>query len=893
MKDLRTPKRNQKNTRGAEVNPIAKWMTATAHACLASALSLVLFSTALPGEKVEARSVSYQLDIPAESLDAALQALALATHHKLLYRAELVSGKSSHGLTGTYTTEEAVRQLLADTGLEFKITPASVVLIKIKNDGKSGDALGGIPATATPAAQTTGSDSADSSSNSGNSGDRLRLAQGDQALSSGGSAVNNPKSSEKSSAQLDEVVVTGRYEFLSADTSGTTNLPLPIEQVPQSISLVSDDFIKAADLKTLGEIGEYTPGAVNTGTPEGEASGISLRGFAAGHATDGIPLFAGSSYEPDYAIYDRLEVVKGPSSVVYGISTPGGLVNFVTKSATADTVNYLSLQAGSWNNFRMVGQLAGALDADGRVRAIGIVVQDQGDSFFNQLFHKKTSVYGGINFDFSDSITGYLHGGYERLERPSNDGFLTEADGSPPPVQRSFCFCSENVVETDNVYHTEGNLTWHATDMLELSLKGNYLKDTLGGAEDYPTGLQANGSFGLDVFEFTKVVGDTYGLGASSLYKFDNWGLKDSFVSMAVLYQSYSTITNGLGSPFGTANIFDGQAAVSRSFDTLLAGPLPYPFDQAVQGSTTTESVQSIVKPLDPLSILLGASYSKPDETVTTTGVGSPTGIPQTFSFKGQVSYRAGLTYEFLPKTNAYLSFSQSYSPQPFLETGNKPLPSLTGDQYEGGLKYRSSNGRFLLTGALFQITESNVAQYVTTNEAGISYYAPIGKVQHRGFELQALGQITPQWQINAGYMYLDPKIVGAAEDQAALVGEKQLYVPMETFSVYSTYSLNAGSLRGLSFGGGVRYVSAQATSYRNPLANTESNGAPVPWTPDLPGYAVVDATVSYAINKWLVQLNAHNILNKVYFINEYQSLAYGNTPGDPTNFALTLHRTF
>src|SRR5262245_50879983 len=80
------------------------------------------------------------------------------------------------------------------------------------------------------------------------------------------------ENSAADSDELKEVVVTGRYEFLSVDTSGTTNLPIPIEKVPQSIALVSDDFIKAANLKTLGDIAQYTPGAVDSGPRGGFAT---------------------------------------------------------------------------------------------------------------------------------------------------------------------------------------------------------------------------------------------------------------------------------------------------------------------------------------------------------------------------------------------------------------------------------------------------------------------------------------------------------------------------------------------------------------------------------------------------------------------------------------------
>ena len=161
-------------------------------------------------------------------------------------------------------------------------------------------------------------------------------------------------------------------------------------------------------------------------------------------------------------------------------------------------------------------------------------------------------------------------------------------------------------------------------------------------------------------------------------------------------------------------------------------------------------------------------------------------------------------------------------------------------------------------------------------------------EVTHKGVELQALGQITPQWQINAGYAYLDPKVT---EDvNSAEVGETQLFLPKQTFSLYSTYTLQSGSLRGLSFGGGARYVSNQRTAYVSALANTEAGLTP---TRDLPGYFLADATLSYSLDKWLVQLNGHNLFNRRYFLNNYQTLFYGNAPGAPVNIALAVRRSF
>jgi iron complex outermembrane receptor protein len=179
----------------------------------------------------------------------------------------------------------------------------------------------------------------------------------------------------------------------------------------------------------------------------------------------------------------------------------------------------------------------------------------------------------------------------------------------------------------------------------------------------------------------------------------------------------------------------------------------------------------------------------------------------------------------------------------------------------------------------------------------GTDYYVPAGELTHTGFELQAIGQIMPNWQINASYTYLDPKITQSVPALSATAGETELFIPKQTASAYTTYTLKEGRLRGLSLGGGIRYVGSEHTSYTSLLANQEENPntqtPPIIPTKDLAGYAVVDATIGYTIDKWLVQLNGHNILDRRYYINTYQTLYYGNVAGDPANIALSVRRTF
>lgn len=695
-----------------------------------------------------------------------------------------------------------------------------------------------------------------------------------------------------SSNGLAEVTVTAPYQFLSADTSGTTNLPLPVEKVPQTINIVSNDFINAANLKTLGEIAEYTPGATNNGSDLNLGSTISLRGYPAQKEVDGLS-DNDTGFEPDYAIYDRLEVVQGPSSVVYGISSPGGLVNFVTKSATPSTPSYLLVSGGSWNTFRVEAQGETALDPSGSLRGIGIFVRDQGDSFVDYMNHQKTSFYGGLNFKPNDTLSAYIHGGYERYVRDSMDGGSpTEPDGSPAPLPRSFFIGNPWMKLYTDLFHVDGDVTWSPTENLQIGLKARFEHSDTPGFTPYGQALQSNGVIGLQVQQLFYTLNQDLGLGLSGIYHLDATGLANSFVSVGVVRQVSQQADDWQITAICNGNINAGQLAIFQVFNECLNADNFTPYIFKPHTAITTASVQAVISPIKSLTLLVGESYSKPDISVN---AGGP---PEVFDFKGQFSARFGATYELVHGLNAYLSYSESFQPQENETLTNGVigiLPPLAGHQYEGGVKYLTNGGKVLLSAAVYQVYEKNIAAYQQTID-GIDYYTPIGEDSHKGFEVSALGKLGESWQINAGYSYLQPKIIASSSSEEALVGETEVFVPTQTASTFLTHEFLTGVARGLTLGGGFHYQSSVLTSYRSALAREEAAGTPgvpVPQTRDIAGYVVADASASYTFDKWLVQLNARNLFNRRYFINLYQTLYYGNQQGASTSFMLTIQRQF
>lgn len=698
---------------------------------------------------------------------------------------------------------------------------------------------------------------------------RFLLAVGVLALQAGLAGAAQAQDAEPAAdAGGDDIVVSG-YRYLSEDTSGTTGLPLSLEKVPQSITLISEDFLEATDAKTLGDVAQYTPGALFDGNPGGTSSIIKLRGFAAGNAIDGLNVGV-LDYEPDFATLERLEIVKGPTSVVYGAANPGGIINQVTKSARAGTPSHIELLGGSWDRWRIEGQVAGALNAAETVHVIGVAVHEEGGSFMQRVGSAKTVLYAGIDADLSSDLTGYIHGGYERYRRTSFDGIPTLPDGSPAPVGRSFFIGSGDFELVTPVARVNGGLDWEASSALSISLKLNYLRSNTTGESGFGFDLQPGGDFFIAINNITKSTTQAFSAGLSGAYKFDDLGLADSFITVAANYQDYETQQAGTipDTPLGdVANIFDGVDAIEALFNSrTYPGIFDYSLNRRLRYFTL--STQASIKVAEPLTLLGGLSWAKPDVSKQ-----SGAGAWQDFSGDSQTSLRLAATLEPVKGLNFYASYSESFQPQLFIDAVGDVLPPLTGEQYEVGVKYVSPDRRLLLTAALFDVRQANQARYDQTIDL-IDRYAPVGKVRHRGFELQAVGEIAKGWQVNAGLAILDPTI--RRDDDATLIGKTLTFLPKSTASIYTSYEFGGGAF----VGGGIRYVGS---------VKTDIDRA----TRDLPSYTLVDASAGYDFDRFRVQVNVKNIFDEHYFVNNYQTLFYGNVVGEPRSVTVSLRANF
>lgn len=309
---------------------------------LASLLTVVTLSTTFAAPPAEAHAVQYNLDIPAQSLDSALQAFALVSHHRLLYKSPLVEGQSAPALKGEFTTEEAIKKLLSGTQLTFNVTPSAVVLIRPKSD-KSATA----EMTSTRGSADTGQPGKGGSAQEKSFWNGFRMAQVDPG--------QNPSTGPVSSSR--QIVDAGQSQSLEEITVTATRRAESASKVPISMTALSQQTMDDLHVESVADLASIVPG-LSISPPSAtlqDHSEIAIRGiynlaFSTAPTTeiylDETPiatreLAVANSKSPFPNIFDleRVEVLRGPQGTLFGASAMGGAIRFVTPDPSLNSTS--------------------------------------------------------------------------------------------------------------------------------------------------------------------------------------------------------------------------------------------------------------------------------------------------------------------------------------------------------------------------------------------------------------------------------------------------------------------------------------------------------------------------------------------------------------------------
>lgn len=795
------------------------------------ALRTALLSLALAGplalslaQPVHAQSAalrSYQ--IPAGPLGVALTNFAAAANITLSFAAEQTRDLRTAGLNGEYTPAAGLARLLAGSGLEAV---------------HRGEGNYVLHAAAKAAADSAGN--------------------GETTLASVRVTAN----------QLGEITEdSGSYTPGSIATA--TRLVLTPRETPQSISVVTRQEMNDFNLTSIDAVMSHTPG-VSIVTYDSERTEYYARGFAIQNFQyDGIPMRRDSSYSAgntlsDTAIYDRIEVLKGATGLLTGTGDPGATINLIRKKPTKNFQGEVSLSAGTWDSYRTQLDLSGALNPAGSLRGRAVAAYQDKHSQMDGYERKTSTLYGILEADLSPSTLLTVGADYQdnTPTRSTWGGIpIYNSNGAFNSMPRAFnngaswsSWKQYTRTAFATLEHTFAN-DWLVKAQFNHQING-YNAPLGASASGYPDPINGSGISTWEGKYVGKTVADAFDIYASG--PFELLGRKHELVVGGSV--SKRTWTNRGYWTNGTniADYYSWNGNISEpDWDNL-------PADNKFSNREVTREnglyAAARFNLRDDLKLIAGSrvlNYENP-----------------TLKKSGVIVPYLGAVYDLNEQYSVYGSYTSIYMPQNVQDVHGKTLDPLAGLNYESGIKGSFFNGRLNASAAYFRLDQDNYANATggVTPSGGTAYEA-IDGVRTKGFEAEVSGQLTPQWQIHAGFNHKISRQQGAKV--ATLTPENQ-------FSLSSTYK--PGFVPGLSVGGGARWQDKTWGEISHPTQGT------VKHTVD--SYWLFDAMTSYQIDKNLsVNLNVNNLFDKKYYTIFSWYSTY--TWGEGRNAMLTLKYKF
>lgn len=805
---------------------------------LRKAVRAALFGTALGMSAIaplalaaQTNTATQQFTIPAGNLNDVLNQFARQAGITLSSTPQLTSDRQSPGLQGHYSTDQALRQLLNGTGLEA-----------VSQDGSS----------------------------------YVLRAQPEEA------ALSLPDTDVRGFALGNAL---GSMEGYNATHSQiATKTSTPILETTQSVSVVTRQQIDDQGSQTVAQAMRYTPGVLTN--PYGATHRydyVAMRGFNDGSVdniyVDGLKSMGDngtySTMQVDPYFLERIDILKGPSSVLYGRSSPGGLVALTTKKPMFDPYHQIQATVGTQGQRGMGFDFSGPLDDDKRIAYRLTGIADSSDTQFDHNKEERYAIAPAVSIDFSEDTSLTLQA---YLQKDPNGGYhgALPSDGALHP--RNGQRLSDHFFEgelSDNYERTQQSFSYQLehrfNDVFTARQNFRYQDSDVSMDQVYFAGWDAS-------VPGRNVMNRAYTGGDERLHSFiiDNMLQAEFFTGSAkhtlLLGTDYQRRKADVSWRYGTVDSLDAGNPQYGNGNIQVLGESNY----LRRLQQTGVYLQDLVE-LDQWRFSLGLRQDW--VKVSEENRDSDTRVSDN---RTKFTTRAGVLYLFDNGIAPYLSYSESFNPNTVSDQDGRPLAPTEGTQWEAGIKYQPPGTDNLFTASVFRIEQENLASKQPNEE----FYRAVGEVRSQGLELEAHVQVTDNLKLLGGYTFTDieyaksmPSVVTPTLDNK---GNSPTQAPKQMFSLWADYNFRQGALDGLRLGGGLRYVGYSWVDSENSMK--------------VPSYTLFDASIGYDLGKVGLKgvdlrLNANNLTNERY-IASCASLNYCYM-GEERNVSATVSYQF
>lgn len=644
------------------------------------------------------------------------------------------------------------------------------------------------------------------------------------------------------------------YRAIQSATASKTNTS--VLEIPRSISVVTRRRMDDQKSQTLTEVLGYVPGifAPPFAAGDGQAGDLFfIRGFNAtdygyGLLRDGLRV-QGNRYDTTSEPFglERVEVFRGPTSILYGENAPGGVVNLVSKRPTVDSRGEVQLSYGTHNRRQLGVDVSGPLNEGGSVLGRMVVLGRKSDTQVDHQPDDRLYLAPSLTLNFDDANALTLLGTYQRdrtlieLGYPAAGTLLRHPNGKIDP---STLLGNPDWDDFERETWTLGYEYSHRfNESWQFRQNSRYMQSRIDRREMWPGNLD-NAGFGTNVINTAydrENRSIAYSLdnqveGNFKLAEVDNTLLVGASLDRTSFNQNWNA---GFG---GIVNVFDPVYTGSPVTSTAVQNAL---LEQRLYGLYT--QLQSRI---DNWVYLLGGRYDRVNSSYRNKAgtLNAPADLDY---WDGQFTWQAGLMYQFDNGVSPYLSYSTAYNPTQQVSSTSGPLDPTTSEQYEAGVKYEPKGWNTTVSASIYDLRKKDDSLY----DSVVGDYRNIGRSRAKGVELEVSSDLTDNFNLSSAYTYTDSRITKDAP--GSLLEDRQITgVPRNQASIWATYRFLDGGLKGLRIGGGVRHFDS-TFAYTSPALYGKLDTGDV---------TLVDAALGYAINEqWSAELNARNVLDKEY----------------------------
>ena len=647
------------------------------------------------------------------------------------------------------------------------------------------------------------------------------------------------------------IVVTSQMQ------SGATKIATPDIETPQSVSIITREQFEEQGAISVRQAVSYTPGVYsNQIGASNRFDYIVLRGFSDGSLDnvylDGLKMMGDtnshSSLVVDPWFLENIEVVRGPASVLYGRSSPGGIVALTSRKPSFDPGGEIKLFAGNNNQRGAAFDVTGALDDNDRVAARLSGMTRYADSQFDTLKEQRYAIMPSLTWRITDQtrldLMAYLH---RDPEGGSHSGLPYEGTVVPHNGKKIANTFFEGEDDYDKYDRRENMVGYNFEHMFDngwsVRQKLRYLHTKVELSQVYAAGWlnesELNRGYSGSDEKMNAITLDNQLDGSV-----DTWAVNHRLL-MGIDYQDRSNDTTGYYGAFPAIDAFNPVYGAKPDYITM--------YSREKHKLRQTGYYLQDQMSWERWRFTLGGRYDQ-------VSVSNIDKLNQTRSDldKNNFSSRAALLYLFDNGFAPYISYSTAFTPTSFADENGNVLDPMKGKQWEAGLKYEPEGMNSQFSASVFRINQTNIA----TKEEPTDPYRSIGEIESKGVELEAISQLTDSFRLQAAYTYTDIRYKKSSPEEQ---GKRAVYAPRNQASAWLSYDVKSGPLDGLTLGSGVRYVNGITSDRLN--------------THTLPSYTLVDMAIGYDLSKVGIkglsaQLNVNNLTDKSY-IAACNSLSY------------------